>query len=332
MYDALKSVDRSIRVIGGALSGRGNDSCRGKSNISTSPVRFLRALGEAYRASGRRAPIMDTLSYHPYPPSSLAPPSKGYAWPNAGISDLARLKQAFWDAFNGTEQPTFEEGLKLYIDEIGWQVDTGGRAKYRGTENVETIDEDRQAAYYHEVVRMAACDPDVAALNFFHLVDEPDRGNGLQTGLLRFDGSRRSSFQSVKAAIGERGCAGRSVAWRHTTSIVGGQADFGLVKGADGQPTWGFLAGADEGVVYSFGLYRIPGDGDDGTVRRALASGGWLTEVLSTKGALGVSRNAVLSLLRLQLEPGRYVYGLRMAAEANPDRTYVAVSPPMVVR
>jgi hypothetical protein len=76
----------------------------------------------------------------------------------------------------------------------------------------------------------------------------------------------------------------------------------------------------------------VPGDGDDATVRRALASGGWLTEVVSTKGTLGVSRNAVLSLLRTQLEPGRYVYGLRMAAESNPERTLVAVSPALVVR
>jgi hypothetical protein len=46
-YDALKSVDPGIRVIAGGPSTEGND------RTSTSPVRFLRALGVAYRASGR---------------------------------------------------------------------------------------------------------------------------------------------------------------------------------------------------------------------------------------------------------------------------------------
>src|SRR5688572_21224865 len=50
-YDALKAVDPRINVIGVGLSPRGNDNPTGLSNISTSPVRCLRDIGAAYRAS-----------------------------------------------------------------------------------------------------------------------------------------------------------------------------------------------------------------------------------------------------------------------------------------
>src|SRR5919201_5237487 len=63
-YDVLKSVNPAIRVIGLGLSERGNDDPNPPSNASTSPVRFIQALGAAYYASGRERPIMDALAYH----------------------------------------------------------------------------------------------------------------------------------------------------------------------------------------------------------------------------------------------------------------------------
>jgi hypothetical protein len=53
-YDALKDVDRSITVIGVSLSPRGNDNALAATNASTSPVRCLRELGLAFKASGRK--------------------------------------------------------------------------------------------------------------------------------------------------------------------------------------------------------------------------------------------------------------------------------------
>ena len=41
-----------------------------------------------------------------------------------GLRQPDRVKQALWDAFAGTGQPTTREGLRLYLDEVGWQVDT----------------------------------------------------------------------------------------------------------------------------------------------------------------------------------------------------------------
>lgn len=64
-YDALKAVDPSVTVVGVGLSPRGNDRPYARSNVSTSPVRFLEALGSWYRSSGRERPLLDGLSFHP---------------------------------------------------------------------------------------------------------------------------------------------------------------------------------------------------------------------------------------------------------------------------
>src|SRR5207247_722639 len=107
--DELKGVDPTINVIGVGLSPRGNDNPNAKSNISRSPVRFIHDLGVAYRASHRTKPLMDELAFHPYPAHNSDLPQTGYTWPNAGLPNLNRVKQAVWDAFNGTTQATFKE-------------------------------------------------------------------------------------------------------------------------------------------------------------------------------------------------------------------------------
>ena len=171
-YDAVKAVDPELKVVGIGLSPRGNDKPRAKSNISTSPIRFLRALGAWYRASGRTQPLMDSFSFHPYPNSAKDSLDRGYGWPNAGFVNLDRIKQALWDAFNRTAQPTTLTGLKLHLDEIGWQVDTRRLSGYTGAENVPVTDELTQARIYGDLIRRAACDPDVESVSFFGFRDD----------------------------------------------------------------------------------------------------------------------------------------------------------------
>jgi hypothetical protein len=110
-YDALKAVNPNITVVGVGLSPRGNDMPRAKSNISTSPVKFIRSLGIGYGLMARNKPIMDVFGFHPYPARDRDPLHRGYRWPNAGVANLDRIKQAVWDAFHDTAQPTFLEGL-----------------------------------------------------------------------------------------------------------------------------------------------------------------------------------------------------------------------------
>ena len=182
-YDAIKNVDRSIAVIGIGLGPRGTDNPRAPGNLSISPVRCIRDIGRAYRKSRRKKPIMDALSYHPYPNASTDTLETGYSWPNAGIPNLDRIKQAVWDAFNGTAQPTFPEAgmpggplrtLKLRLNEVGWQVaiPPESRDDYFGKESVVTTDEGTQAAVYGNLIPYLACDPSVESVLFFNLVDE----------------------------------------------------------------------------------------------------------------------------------------------------------------
>ena len=143
-YDALKAVDPTIQVIGLGLSPRGNDQPTATSNVSTSPVRFLAALGAWYRSTGRTLPLMDGLSFHPYPDQASTRSSAATAG-QAGFANLDRIKQALWDAFRETAQPTTVNGLQLYLDEVGWQVDTSKLTGYTGTENVRVTDDATQA-------------------------------------------------------------------------------------------------------------------------------------------------------------------------------------------
>ncbi|HEX4746877.1 MAG TPA: hypothetical protein VFU99_08350 [Gaiellaceae bacterium] len=230
-YDVLKAVDPEITVIGVGLSPRGNDRPTARNNISTSPVRFLRALGAWYRKSGRTEPLMDGFSFHPYPNEATDPLERGYAWPNAGFVNLDRLKQALWDAFDGTPQPTTLEGLKLHLDEVGWQVDTVGRVGYRGQENVPVTDEVTQAAIYGQLIREAACDPDVASLSFFGYRDDGLR-TGFQAGLARTDGSARPSADAVRAAIAASGCAGVPRIWSPGIEVLGTKVAVGSQRAA----------------------------------------------------------------------------------------------------
>ena len=227
-YDALKSIDPSLKVVGIGLSPRGNDKPRAKSNVSTSPIRFLRALGVWYRKSRRARPLMDSFSFHPYPNRATDPLDRGYGWPNAGFVNLDRLKQALWDAFHGTPQPTTLNGLGLHLDEIGWQVDTSRRAGYQGAENVPVTDELTQALIYGDLIRRAACDPDVDEVSFFGFRDDGLR-TGFQAALHRADGTARPAAQSVQAAIEatEDGCPAQEVSWTPSEEVAGAQVVLG---------------------------------------------------------------------------------------------------------
>jgi hypothetical protein len=225
-YDALKAVDPAIKVVGVGLSPRGNDRPAAKSNVSTSPVRFLRALGNWYRASGRELPLMDGFSFHPYPNKATDPLDKGYGWPNAGFVNLDRIKQALWDAFHGTAQPTTLEGLKIHLDEVGWQVGTSGQQGYSGLENVVVTDELTQAGIYADLIRRASCDEDIAEVSFFGFRDDGLR-TGFQAALQRLDGTARPAAEAVRVAIADAaasGCTISPVRWAPRLEVLSASA------------------------------------------------------------------------------------------------------------
>ena len=339
-YDALKAVDPTITVIGVGLSPRGNDQPFAKSNVSRSPVRFLHDLGVAYRASKRTRPIMDELAFHPYPQPQQGPPTVHYAWPTAALADLSRIKQAVWDAFGGTAQPTFAETgkpatkpLRLDLDELGWQVAPlpALASLYTGTEtpSLVPVSEQTQADYYADTIRMLECDPSVRMVNFFHLVDEVDLDRW-QSGLERVDGSHRPSYDSVKQTIAQTGgnCQGAPVVWRHATGVILPSAAWGsLAPQPARRASWRFTARAGEEAAYVAGLYKA------GPSKAALAkrlATGRPKPVLLAKGTIAASSKLV-AFPRGRLRAGRYVYAIRMSATMNPLRTSVLVSRPFRV-
>lgn len=316
-YDALKAVDPAITVVGVGLSPRGNDRPAARSNVSTSPVRFLAALGAWYRASGRERPLMDGLSFHPYPNVATDPLSRGYPWPNAGFVNLDRVKQAVWDAFDGTGQPTTLGGLRLYLDEVGWQVDTLDRDGYEGRENVAVTDESTQAAVYGELVRRAACDPDVAQVNVFGFRDDSLR-TGFQAGLQRADGTARPSAEAVRDTIADPGCADAAAfAWQPALSVLGARRP--VVRVGPGGVAVELTAAeaASARVCLLQGVHTLA------SARRVLAGGGVGTGACAS----AVVKQNRWTTVRLAKPAGAQTIAVRLSAETNLARSATIVRP-----
>jgi hypothetical protein len=276
---------------------------------------------------------MDELGLHLYPRSDRDPVRAGDRWPRAGIVNLARIKQAFWDAFAGTGQPTVEQGLKLRIDEIGWQavVPANRRGAYHGRETAAATSERFQADNYAKLIAIAACDRSISALYLLHLRDDPDLER-YQSGIRRADGSPRPAYAAVRTAVAraKRGCAGKQVTWRHATRVIGGRAQFGLGSGFASRlrKSWSFNVTAAEEVSYVAAIFPA-----NATKRvRSLASPRAPGAVTMTAGRVRAGWNPRLRFLPRYLKPGRYVYAVRLRASMNPRRSTVLVSRAFVVR
>ena len=310
-YDALKAVDPGITVIGVGLSPRGNDAPNARDNRSISPVRFIAGLGKAYRRAKRQRPIMDELAFHPYPDRDRDSLMKGYRWPNAGVPNLNRIKQAFWDAFRGTRQHTFRERtgrgrMTFRLDELGWQVGVvpSAAGAYHGRESVRTTTEVNQSGIYNAAIRYLACDASVRSVLFFLLKDEPDLERW-QAGLVRADGSLRPSFSSVRASIAQTGgrCPGRMRSWRHSTTVSGAKLRFPRKRVLPARRlTVALVANAQEDATVEAGLYR-------GSRR-----------VLRVRGNVNAYRSRIVRI-RSRFRPGRYTIRVTMRAALNTTRT-----------
>ena len=314
-FDALKAHDPTLTVIGVGLSPRGNDKPKAASNISTSPVRFLAALGAWYRATGRQRPLMDGFSFHPYPNRATDPLDLGYAWPAAGFVDLGRIKQALWDAFNGTAQPTTADGLTLYLDEVGWQVSTRRSTAYVDAENVPVTDEPTQARIYGQIVRRARCDPDVAEVNVFGLYDDRDR-RGFQAALHRVDGTARPAVEAVRSAMQDTSPCTATAAWSPAVRVVGARAPLVVADGREIAIT----PRAGEGVLARVCAYPRGVSAARASRLPARASG---SAAVCAGGKAGPGQPTPFVLTRPATLRRGGILGLRMTAETYAARTTV---------
>jgi hypothetical protein len=204
-YDAIKAADPSVRVLGGTLSPRGADRPSG-SRPTHSPTAFIRDLGAAYRASGRRRPLMDAFAFHPYMQASRVPPTAAHPENTSiTVADYPKLVALLKEAFDGTAQPG--ERLPIYYTEFGVQTRVPA-AKLRfyadldSPARTDSVSFALQAAYYRSALTLAYCQPTVRGLFVFHTFDEPSL-SGWQSGLYFADRTPKPSLAAFRRAVAD---------------------------------------------------------------------------------------------------------------------------------
>jgi len=197
-YDAVKSADPTVTVLGGAVSPRGGDVPDGI-RPTHSPTVFIHDLGEVWRNSGRTTPIMDGFAFHPYEDNSSVPPLTGTHLNSTTIAlaDYPKLVASLGEAFNDYSMP-------IWYDEFGVesQVPASKTSLYTGTEPTTTkpVTPATQAQYYTQAIQLAFCQPNVQGLFLFHSVDETAL-SGWQSGLYYADDTPKASLKPVAAAM-----------------------------------------------------------------------------------------------------------------------------------
>ncbi|HEV3478353.1 MAG TPA: hypothetical protein VG144_02760, partial [Gaiellaceae bacterium] len=238
-YDVLHAAFTDVNVIGLALSPTGNDDAG-----SHSPGAFIRAVGQAYRASGRTRPLFDTVGHHAYGfIESERPWRKHIGSKVLSQGDWNKLMYNLWLAFNGTAQALpGVGGVGIWYMEGGSQtaVDPAKAPGYTGTENVaaipdytggepdspapaETSAAPDQYTQVRDSIRLAACQPYVGAYFNFLLADEP-RLAGWQSGAYWADLTPKDSLPAFRGVIAE---------------VNTGTIDCGALKG--GRPSPDFM-------------------------------------------------------------------------------------------
>jgi hypothetical protein len=216
-WDVLHSVRPGVNVIA-ATAPRGNDDPARGTHSSINPGTWYRLMGSAYKQSGRRLPIFDTVGHNAYPTRTSERPWVRHLSTAIGQGDYEKLMQAMTDAFAGTGQPVPGQGrVTIWYMEQGFQstLDPAKAPLYSGKETDRfalppysartTASADGpapdQATQLFNAVQLAYCQPAVGAFFNFELADEPSLG-GWQSGVLWTDFTPKPSYWAFKQAIG----------------------------------------------------------------------------------------------------------------------------------
>jgi hypothetical protein len=200
-YDALKAVSPRIKVYGGNLAPRGFDDAVSP-RPTHSPTMFIRDMGTAYRASGRTKPIMDIFSLHPYQTRSSIPPGQEHTGTSLGIGDYEKTVDLLGEAFDGTAQPGSDLPIAYTEYGVQSQIPVSAQEPYTNLQSPlgnDAVSEETQAEYYREALDLAACQPTVVAVFFFHLFDEADL-NRWQSGPYYADSTPKSNLRAIRDA------------------------------------------------------------------------------------------------------------------------------------
>jgi hypothetical protein len=183
-------------------------------------VTWYRKLGEAYRASGRREPIFDTVGQVPHVGNASQRPWVRHSSATVGEGDYARLVAALTAGFGGTAQPLPGfGGVTIWYLAQGFQtsLDPAKARLYSGTETERGLvvpwspaaakdtrkgPAPDQATQLVDALRVAFCQPTVGAFFNFHVADEAGLA-GWQSGLLWADWTPKPSLGAFRRAVAD---------------------------------------------------------------------------------------------------------------------------------
>lgn len=352
-WDSLHAIRPDVNVIGPATASKGNDRPTARSNISHAPGTFIRRMGTAYRASGRAAPLFDTVSHHPYGTHSAERPWARHARSRTlGMGDWKGLLQALHDAFAGTAQPLpGAGGVQIWYLENGFQtVPTAARrAQYTGVENdahalldyspegdpdPSALEAPDQATQLRDAIHLAYCQPYVSAFFNFLLYDETRLGRW-QSGLLWTDGAPKASATAFREAA--TAAAARQI---RCSSLRGGpvkrafvpKTKVGVTRLGWSRATrfnhkhdlWRLQVQVDEPSTYVATIVPVK---RRGTSARAVGEA-----EQTTSGALRKGFYQWVKFPRQRLEPGLYRIEVAVTSTVSPTRTATLDGPVFEVR
>jgi hypothetical protein len=171
------------------------DRLRGKVTVlapGSHPARnvqldFVQAVRDYYRATKRTRPLFDGYSVHPY-----------WNWQTKPVAGAMN-----W-AWRNLPQRSPQRGLRFWWTETGFEstVPEPYSDPYIGTSLAWALlgSPEQQAARVAEITLRAYCNPLVAAVFNFLLVDEPQL-NGWQSGFYYVGGTPKPAFYSYQTAI-----------------------------------------------------------------------------------------------------------------------------------
>ncbi len=186
VVQGIKSVQRTSKVACGATGPRGNNN-PSSSRQSVSPIAFLRAM----RAGGARG--FDAYAHHPYYGSPTETPSTKPRPGKRGQPPTAVTLGNF-DVLVKELDRLYGKRMRIWVTEYGYQTNP--------TDRIFGVPYAKQAAYLTQAVAFARRHPRIDLFLWFLLRDE-ERLGGWQSGLITFDGKRKSSFNAFRrAALG----------------------------------------------------------------------------------------------------------------------------------